>query len=94
LDYDVIGRIFKLLTKGTTIFTRDIYHEEVGEYFEGGKEEHYKQDLGYIINKTTNMCMQIHFIIVVEVSTFKQGKRFARETLLLTINAVMKGQVN
>jgi hypothetical protein len=30
----------------------------------------------------------------VEVSTFKQGKRFALETLLLTINAVMKGQAN
>ncbi len=42
LDYDVISRIFKLLTKGMTIFTRDTYHEKVGEYFEGRKEEHYK----------------------------------------------------
>ncbi len=94
LDYDVIRRIFKLLTKGMTIFTRDTYHEEVGEYFVGGKEEHYKQDLEYIINKTTSTYVQIHLIIVVEVSTFKQGKRFAPETLLLTINGVMKGQVN
>jgi len=90
----VIGRIFKLLTKGMTIFRRHTYYEEVGKYFEGGKEEHYKQDSGYIINKTTSMYMQIHFIIVVEVSTFKQGKRFAPKTLLLTINVVTKGQVN
>jgi hypothetical protein len=77
-----------------TIFARDTYHEEVGKYFVGGKEEHYKQDSGYIINKMTSMYMQIHFIIVVEVSTFKQGKRFVAETLLLTINGVTKGQVN
>jgi hypothetical protein len=89
----VIGRIFKLLTKGITIFTRDTHHEEVGEYFKGGKEEHYKQDLRYIINKTISMYMQILLIIMVEVSTFKQGKRFAPETLLLTINIVTKGQV-
>jgi hypothetical protein len=58
------------------------------------KKGHYNQDSGYIINKMTNTYMQIHLIIVVEVSTFKQGKRFALETLLLTINAVMKGQAN
>jgi hypothetical protein len=77
-----------------TIFTRDTYHEKAGKYFEGGKKAHYKQDSRYIINKTTNMYMQIHFIIVVEVSTFKQGERFASETLFLIINVVTKGHVN
>lgn len=77
-----------------TIFTRDTYHEEVGEYFEGEKVEHYEQDLGYIINKMTSIYMQIHLIIVMDVSSFKQGKRFALETSYLTISAVTKGQVN
>jgi hypothetical protein len=42
LDSFDISRIFKLPTQGIVVHVQEAYNEKWSEYFEGGKEEHYK----------------------------------------------------
>ncbi len=46
-----ISQNFKLLAKGIVVLALETYNEEWSEYFEGEKDEHYKQDSGYILAK-------------------------------------------
>jgi hypothetical protein len=39
------------------IVNRESYNKKLDPHFEGGKEEHYKQDSRYIINKATKTKM-------------------------------------
>ncbi len=59
LDFIAIKKIFKLLMEGIVILVRKLYNKEWEEYFEERKEEHYKQDLGYILKKVCTFGMQI-----------------------------------
>jgi len=57
LDCCAIGKIFKLLVECIVVSTRKFYIEGWGEYFEGGKEEHYRQNLSYTLMKVRTSRM-------------------------------------
>lgn len=64
------------------------------EYFEGGKDEHYKQDLSYNLVKVRPFGMQMQLTSLAEVVTFQQGNCYISRTLLSAVNATEKGIVN
>jgi hypothetical protein len=47
-----------LLVEGIVVSTRKFYIERWGEYFEGGKEEHYRRNSNDILTKVRTSRMQ------------------------------------
>jgi hypothetical protein len=73
LDFPTINQIFKLPAKGIVVLAQEAYNEEWSEYFEGGKEEHYKYDSWNILAKVRAYGMWMRLITLAEVATFWQG---------------------
>jgi hypothetical protein len=94
LDFPTIIQIFKLLTKGIALPALEAYNEEWSEYFERGKNEHYKHDSRYILPKMCNSRMQMQLRTLAKVATFRQGNHYILRTLLSTISAIERGTVN
>jgi hypothetical protein len=61
------------------------------EYFEGRKEEHFKQDLGYILSKICIFEIQMQLTTWAEVTTFQQGNCYISKTLLSIVSTIEKG---
>ncbi len=59
LNFVAIDKIFKLPGKSIVIHIRETYNEEWAEYFEGRKDEHYKQDSSYILAKVYAFPMKM-----------------------------------
>jgi hypothetical protein len=49
---------------------QEAYNEKWSEYFEGGKEKHYKQDSWYIFAKVSASRMQMQLTTLAKVVTF------------------------
>jgi len=71
LNFASICNIFKLLVKGIDVLARKTYNEQWAEYFEGTKDEHYKQDLGYIFAKVHISRMHMRLTALVKFATFR-----------------------
>ncbi len=94
LDSHEINWIFKLPIEGIIVPAQEVYNEGWLEYFEGGKEKHYKLDSRYILAKVCTFGMRMRLTTLVEVATFQQGNRYILGTLLSTINATRRSTVN
>ncbi len=85
LHYKVINQIFKLSTRRMVVRTKDLYNEKFSLYHEGGRDEHYKQDFSYILNKAVTNQMETHLTSLIKVGMFKQGNKLVPKTSLLSI---------
>ncbi len=85
LDCKVINQIFKLSTRRMVVPTKDLYNEKFSLYHEGGRDEHYKQDFSYILNKVVTNKMETHLTSLIKVGMFKQGNKLVPKTSLLSI---------
>jgi hypothetical protein len=88
LDFKVINQNFKLSTRRMVVPTKDLYNEKFSLYHEGGRDEHYKQDSSYILNKVVTNQMETHLTSLIKVGMFKQGDKLVPKTLLLSIKTI------
>jgi hypothetical protein len=63
--------------------TKDLYNEIFNLYHEGGRDEHYKQDFSYILNKLVANQMETHLTSLIKVGMFKQGNKFGTKNFVV-----------
>jgi hypothetical protein len=80
--------------EGIIVLARESYNKEWAKYFDGEKNEHYKQDSCYMFCKGLHLKNVDVIDNISRVATFWRSNRYIFRTLLFVVSVIEKGVVN